>query len=187
VSVRSSLLAILTIGPAYGFQLHTELALRTAHRRGVNVGQIYATLERLMRQGSVESAGSTADGLPLYSLTPAGAIEASAWLTHGEPGGDEEWNDLVDRIVLASTLPGVDIQTIIATTRLRWTDAVPAFPAPLTAQDRLIESSRQALTSTVTGWLDDTAALLAIEGTASFHRDLSTDRPVRGRRPTPRP
>ena len=56
MSVRSSLLAILTMGPAYGFQLHGELAVRTAGRRSVNVGQIYATLERLVVQGAVESA-----------------------------------------------------------------------------------------------------------------------------------
>lgn len=52
MSVRDGLLALLTLGPAYGLQLHAELLDRAAHRRRVNVGQIYSTLERLRERGS---------------------------------------------------------------------------------------------------------------------------------------
>ena len=76
VSVRGGLLALLTMGPAYGFQLHGEFAARTAERRTVNVGQVYATLNRLVRAGAVAAAGVTDDGLPLYSLSDAGSDEA---------------------------------------------------------------------------------------------------------------
>lgn len=186
MSVRSSLLAILTIGPAYGFQLHNELASRTGHRRSVNVGQIYATLERLVKQGSVESAGRTVDGLPLYALTSAGSVEASLWLTGGEDGPQEDWDDLVDRVLIASSLPGVDVQAIIASTRRRWADepASASDPALVAGQNRLAQLSRQALRVAVLGWLDDTLAVLTSEGPAAFHRDLSPLRPARGRRPT---
>ena len=50
MAVRDALLALLTAGPAYGFQLHGGLAARTGGRRTVNVGQTYATLDRLTRQ-----------------------------------------------------------------------------------------------------------------------------------------
>ena len=76
MAVRDALLALLTAGPAYGFQLHGGLAARTGGRRLVNVGQTYATLERLTKQGLIESAGSTGDGLPLHRLTAAGEAGA---------------------------------------------------------------------------------------------------------------
>ena len=64
MAVRDALLALLTAGPAYGFQLHGGLASRTGGRRTINVGQTYATLERLTKQRLVEPAGTTDDGLP---------------------------------------------------------------------------------------------------------------------------
>ena len=76
MAVRDALLALLTAGPAYGFQLHGGLAARTGGRRNINVGQTYATLERLSKQRLVEPAGSTDDGLPLHRLTPAGSAAA---------------------------------------------------------------------------------------------------------------
>jgi hypothetical protein len=41
MSVRDGLLSVLTLGPAYGLQMHAELASRAPHRKPVNVGQIY--------------------------------------------------------------------------------------------------------------------------------------------------
>ncbi|MES2170284.1 MAG: PadR family transcriptional regulator, partial [Actinomycetota bacterium] len=65
MSVRDGLLAILTLGPAYGLQLHSELTTRAPHRKPVNVGQIYGTLDRLVKQHLIEPAGFTEDALPL--------------------------------------------------------------------------------------------------------------------------
>ena len=39
MAVRDALLALLSAGPAYGFQLHRGLAARTGGRRAINVGQ----------------------------------------------------------------------------------------------------------------------------------------------------
>ena len=55
MAVRDALLALLTAGPAYGFQLHGGLAARTGGRRTVNVGQTYATLERARRSSGSSS------------------------------------------------------------------------------------------------------------------------------------
>lgn len=181
MSVRSGLLVILTIGPAYGFQLHGELQSRTAGRRTVNVGQIYGTLDRLVTQGAVESAGTTADGLPLYRLTDLGRAEALTWLCDtGSPVG-EEWNDLVDRVLLASSLPDVDVPRIIAGYRTRWRRVGDG--AALTGQDRLAASAASALAVAALAWLDEAEAALAGEPAGTFQRELSHARPRRGRRP----
>ena len=181
MSVRSSLLVILTIGPAYGFQLHGELRSRTAGRRTVNVGQIYGTLERLVGQGAVESAGVTDDGLPLYRLTAAGRAEGLAWLHDTTSPVGEEWNDLVDRVLLASSLPGVDALGVIAGYRTRWSGSRDRVT--LTGQDRLAAAAASALADAALAWLDQTEASLAGGLADAFRRELNHERPRRGRRP----
>ena len=107
MAVRDALLALLTAGPAYGFQLHGGLAARTGGRRAINVGQTYATLERLTRQRLVEPAGTTDDGLPLHRLTDAGLAAARAWLDGADAAGADQWDETVDRVLIARSLPGL--------------------------------------------------------------------------------
>ncbi|WP_166791762.1 PadR family transcriptional regulator [Cryobacterium frigoriphilum] len=187
--MRTSLLAVLTIGPAYGFQLHGELAARTAGRRRVNVGQIYGTLERLIMQAAIESAGTTDDGLPLYRLTPAGHAEALEWLHDTDSAVGDEWDDLVDRVLIASSLPrtesDVDAQAIIAGNRAWWItrrDAAPRGPVD-TAQDRLAVAAASALAEAALRWLDEAELQLLTAEPGSIERGLSEERPRRGRRP----
>lgn len=120
MAVRDALLALLTAGPAYGFQLHGGLAARTGGRRTINVGQTYATLERLQKQGLVEPAGTTDDGLPLHRLTAAGAGAAAAWLAGADAAGADPWDETVDRVLIARSLPDVDAVGVIAAERERW-------------------------------------------------------------------
>jgi DNA-binding PadR family transcriptional regulator len=120
VAVRDALLALLTAGPAYGFQLHGGLAARTGGRRTVNVGQTYATLERLAKQRLVEPAGSTDDGLPLHGLTPAGRDAARAWLDGADATGADPWDETVDRVLIARSLPDCDADAVVTAERRRW-------------------------------------------------------------------
>lgn len=192
MSVRTTLLAILTIGPAYGFQLHGELESRTAGRRAVNVGQIYGTLERLVKQGAVESGGATTDGLPLYRITAEGRAEALDWLTSTESTRGEEWNDLVDRVLLASSLPHVDSLALIARYREHWLEAsessgsfAPPIGQDLIGQELLEAGARAALASAAVAWLDSAGEWLLNPNSDAFQRGLSAVRPRRGRRPVP--
>ena len=183
MSVRSSLLAILTMGPAYGFQLHGELTTRTAGRRSVNVGQIYSTLERLVGQGAVEPAGSTSDGLPLYRLTASGRTEALAWLLDTDSGPGAEWNDMLDRVLIASSLPHVDLAPVLAGYRTAWLARLPRDGEPVgspgeTGQDRLGRTAQDLQARAALTWLE------AVPDTGiHLHRGLSQLRPKRGRRP----
>ena len=200
MSVRSCLLAILTIGPAYGFQLHGELESRTAGRRAVNVGQIYGTLERLVKQEAVESAGRTPDGLPLYRITALGRAEALQWLSGTESTPDDEWNDLVDRVLIAASLPdphvlGIDAREVVAGYRQRWQSvaelaAVVAAGTDFesvdtagTGAERLAGAARVTLAAAALAWLRDVDTLLADGPTEAFQHGLNDVRPKRGRRP----
>ncbi len=55
MSVRHALLALLSEGPKYGLQLREEFEMRTGEVWPLNVGQVYTTLQRLERDGLVES------------------------------------------------------------------------------------------------------------------------------------
>ena len=57
MSVRHALLALLSEGPKYGLQLREEFEARTGEVWPLNVGQVYTTLQRLERDGLVESDG----------------------------------------------------------------------------------------------------------------------------------
>ncbi|WP_241984740.1 PadR family transcriptional regulator [Cryobacterium adonitolivorans] len=191
LSVRNSLLAILTMGPAYGFQLHGELGTRTAGRRTVNVGQIYSTLERLVRQGSVEAAGSTADGLPLYRLTDDGRDQALAWLLETDSDSGAEWNDMLDRVLIASSLPHIDLTPLLAGYRTVWLLLLnrggDRGGAPgESGQERLVTAAHRLQARAALAWLDTVAAAADDAPTAGaplLHRELSLLRPKRGRRP----
>ncbi|MFC5931066.1 PadR family transcriptional regulator [Cryobacterium melibiosiphilum] len=190
MSVRTSLLAILTIGPAYGFQLHGELTARTAGRRRVNVGQIYGTLERLVVQAAIESAGTTDDGLPLYRLTPGGRAEAVEWLHGTDSSAGDEWDDLVDRVLIASSLPGARragvVRSVIAANRARWIMRRDNAPngSVVTAQDRLAAVAASALADAALLWLDAAERQLHATPSSDVERGLSEERPRRGRRPS---
>ncbi len=55
MSVRSGLMALLAEGEKYGAQLRSEFETRTGGTWPLNVGQVYTTLDRLVRDGLVES------------------------------------------------------------------------------------------------------------------------------------
>ena len=57
MSVPYALLALLSEGPKYGLRLQNEFEARTGEVWPLNVGQVYTTLQRLERDGLVESDG----------------------------------------------------------------------------------------------------------------------------------
>ncbi len=77
MAVREGLLALLDRRTAYGYQLKTEFESATGGVWSLNVGQVYATLDRLARDGLV--ASEEHDGQRSYRITEAGAEELGAW------------------------------------------------------------------------------------------------------------
>ncbi|AZZ54161.1 hypothetical protein C1I64_04230 [Rathayibacter festucae DSM 15932] len=180
VSVRDGLLALLTLGPAYGLQLHAELLDRAAHRRRVNVGQIYSTLDRLRERGLVAAAGSTEDGLPLHALTDEGRAEALAWLSGEGASAEEDWDDVLDRILLASSLSDADLDAVLdayASTLPEEQEALDEHP-----QRRLAARAVQVRDDALHRLLDAAREELvgAVDGAAV--RGYALERPRRGRK-----
>ena len=69
MSVRHALLALLSEGPKYGMQLKEEYEGATGDAWPLNVGQVYTTLQRLERDGLVESDAAGDDRQKDYRIT----------------------------------------------------------------------------------------------------------------------
>ncbi|WP_166871578.1 PadR family transcriptional regulator [Salinibacterium sp. ZJ450] len=167
MSTRMAILAVLTLGPAYGYQLHGEVVERTGRERPLNAGQVYSTLDRLKRDSLVRDAGLSDDRLPLYELSPTGAAAASEWLTDASTA---DWGDMVERVLLARSLPGFDASDLIASARLAWLHRASAATGPRVQATRLLAEAALR-------WLDD------LPPTRGW--PVRTDRPKRGRRRIP--
>ena len=122
MSVRHAVLALLSEGPKYGLQLRHEFEERTGEVWPLNVGQIYTTLQRLERDGLVESEpdGETDAGpQKAYRLTSEGATELDDWLRTPPDLSAPPRDELVIKVLVAIHVPGVDVHDVIQAHRRR--------------------------------------------------------------------
>jgi DNA-binding PadR family transcriptional regulator len=118
MSIRHGLLALLAQEPMYGAQLRSEFESRTGGTWPLNVGQVYTTLSRLERDGLVEGAGEAdAEGRIAYRLTDRGRTDVQRWWEAAVDRGDTPRDELVIKLALAVTLPGVDVRRLVQTQR----------------------------------------------------------------------
>jgi DNA-binding PadR family transcriptional regulator len=118
MSIKYGLLALLQLQPMYGAQLRHEFERRTGGTWPVNVGQIYTTLGRLERDGLVSGAGERAEeGTIAYRLTDAGADALAKWWASPVLRESAPRDELVVKLALAVSLPGVDVAAIVQTQR----------------------------------------------------------------------
>lgn len=80
MGLKEGLLCLLVKGDAHGYQLKTDLETTTGATWQINIGQVYTTLQRLERDGLVESTESNGDGRVVYTLTDLGREGVAAWL-----------------------------------------------------------------------------------------------------------
>ena len=114
MSVRHALLGLLSEGPKYGHQLRQEFEARTGDVWALNVGQVYTTLQRLERDGMVESGDEAAEGpQKVFRLTGPGADELAEWLRTPPDLTTPPRDELVIKILVALAMPGIDVHEVI--------------------------------------------------------------------------
>jgi DNA-binding PadR family transcriptional regulator len=114
VSVRHALLALLSEGPKYGLQLREEFEARTGDVWPLNVGQVYTTLQRLERDGLVESDEDDDDGPQKgFRITSDGATELAGWLRTPPDLAAPPRDELVMKVLVALRVPGTDVHEVI--------------------------------------------------------------------------
>ncbi len=114
MSVRYAMLALLSEGPRYGLQLREEFEARTGEVWPLNVGQVYQTLQRLERDGLVES-DETGDQGPQnhFRITAEGERELATWLRTPPDLSSPPRDELVMKVLVALYVPSADIHAVI--------------------------------------------------------------------------
>ena len=169
MSLRDCLLVVLSLGPAYGYQLHAEVMERTRRRTALNAGQVYSTLDRLARDELLRSAGTTHDGLPLYELTASGRQAAGQALTTAR-GAD--FAAMTDHLLLALSIPDAPVTQLAAAYRSLWKR--PGGTAPVDPHLLAARRAEDEVAKAAQRWLDSLPEVEPWE--------LRSDRPRRGRR-----
>jgi DNA-binding PadR family transcriptional regulator len=114
MSVRHALLALLSEGPKYGLKLREEFEARTGEVWPLNVGQVYTTLQRLERDGLVESDDTAEPGPQKgFRITIDGAAELAEWLRTPPDLTSPPRDELVIKILVALRVPGTDVHEVI--------------------------------------------------------------------------
>ena len=81
--LHHAVLALLAEKPAHGYELKTSFEQAVGDQwGGLNIGHLYQILDRLSRDGLIESQPVKPDRV-VHHLTPAGRAELQQWL--GEP------------------------------------------------------------------------------------------------------
>jgi DNA-binding PadR family transcriptional regulator len=108
------LLALLSEGPKYGLQLREEFEARTGEVWPLNVGQVYTTLQRLERDGLVESDDTDTEGPQKgFRITAAGRRDLDGWLRTPSDVASPPRDELVMKVLVALRVPGTNVADVI--------------------------------------------------------------------------
>ena len=167
MSVRYALLALLSEGSKYGLQLREEFEVGTGEVWPLNAGQVYATLQRLERDGLVESDDRLVDGPQKgYRLTDEGGSALRAWLKASSGSSPPPRDDLVIKVLIALRVPGVDVVELVQEHRRVLVEAMHHFTMVKAQADPtdlgilVIADAEVYRIDAVIRWLDSTEARL---------------------------
>ena len=115
MSVRHALLALLSEGPKYGLRLREEFEAGTGEVWPLNIGQVYTTLQRLERDGLIESDDDDERDSPQkrFRITAEGEHELGAWLRTPPDMSSPPRDELVIKVLVALLVPGTDVHDVI--------------------------------------------------------------------------
>ena len=114
MSIRYALLALLREGPKYGLQLRQEFEARTGEVWPLNVGQVYTTLQRLERDGLVESNDAAEAGPQKgFRITRGGEDDLARWLRTPPDLSSPPRDELVIKVLVALRVPDTEVHEVI--------------------------------------------------------------------------
>ncbi|WP_326825205.1 PadR family transcriptional regulator [Streptosporangium sp. NBC_01639] len=116
MAIRQGLLALLSQGPRYGYQLRAEFEASTGATWPLNIGQVYTTLSRLERDGLVAPGEQDDQGRVVYTITEAGRAELERWFSTPVTQSDRPRDELVIKLALAVTA-SADVRPVIQAQR----------------------------------------------------------------------
>jgi DNA-binding PadR family transcriptional regulator len=119
MSTRHILLGLLASGPSHGYDLKRRHDERFPQARPLAYGQVYTTLQRLVRDGLAEVEGIDSDGGPertMYRATADGERELAGWAGEITPPAPFVTNEIFAKVVVA-ILSGGDPEAYLSAQR----------------------------------------------------------------------
>ena len=113
MSVRSSLLQLLDEGERHGYQLKVDFEARTGGIWPLNVGQVYTTLDRLVRDGCVVESGAGDNGQRTFRITEDGRHEVKQWLASSPTDTTPPRDELLMKVLLAVGRGGAEALAVV--------------------------------------------------------------------------
>ena len=167
MSIRHALLALLSAGPKYGLQLRQEFEAGTGEIWPLNVGQVYTTLQRLERDGFVQSDDERDEGpKKAYRITSDGEQELRRWLRTPPDVTAPPRDELVIKVLVALHVPGVDVNELLQVHRRQLVEVMQRYTrlkehaADNEVGAALVIDAELFRTDAVVRWLDAAEARL---------------------------
>ena len=122
MSIKLGLLSLLSRQPMHGYALRQEFEAMTGATWPLNIGQVYTTLGRLVRDGLVEEdlevpESDAEDGQRVYRILDAGRDEVRHWFGTPVAPDAPPRDELAIKLAMAVHTPGVDVNAVIQTQR----------------------------------------------------------------------
>jgi len=153
MSIKHGLLALLSDGPRYGYELRSGFEACTGGAWPLNAGQVYTTLGRLERDGLVTQESADDEGHVYYALNEAGRVELQAWFDAPVERTPPPRDELAIKLALATGLAGIDVATVVQRQRTATLSTLQALtlqkaaaldaehPGPLVVLDALLSAA----------------------------------------------
>ncbi|MFI2374330.1 PadR family transcriptional regulator [Streptomyces sp. NPDC018964] len=130
------LLGLLASGPSHGYDLKRRHDERFPQARPLAYGQVYTTLQRLVRDGLADIEGTDSDGGPertTYRATDDGTREPARWAGEIAPPAPFVTNEIFAKVVV-SILSGGDPAAYLRSQRAAHMERMRELTAVKSAQ-----------------------------------------------------
>ena len=156
MGVREGLLALLRGQPKHGYQLRGEFEQVTGQMWPLNIGQVYASLQRLERDDLIGVDHHDVVDRKSYRITDDGVSALRRWLLEPVPRDGERRDEVTMKLLMAEASGAADVRDVIAVQRGATMHALQGFThhkarvagdefATLVQLDRLILRCRAEL------------------------------------------
>jgi DNA-binding PadR family transcriptional regulator len=101
MTVRGVLLSLLAEGDRHGYQLKVDFEERTGGLWPLNVGQVYTTLDRMLRDDAVTERGKGDSDQRVFGITETGRRELKEWFATTPVDAAPPRDEFVMKILVA--------------------------------------------------------------------------------------